>query len=88
MLYKLYVTYSIYCIRLNTIQKHIKSSRIYTYIQQSIVLGHLLFHIHYLMTPPGLEPVEGSQRFTPFLVRQHVFRSRTVAGPWEAVRLV
>ena len=40
------------------------------------------------MAPPGLDPVEGSQRFTPFLVRLLVFRSKAVTGPWMSVSLV
>ena len=87
MLYKFYVTY-ICCIILNNIQIHYKPSRTYIYIQQSIVSCHLLLRIHYLMAPPGLDPVEGSQRFTSFLVRLLVFRSRAVTGPWAAVPLV
>ena len=77
MSYKVYVTY-ICCVILNNIQIHFKPSRTYTYIQQSIVLGHLLLRIHYLMALPGLDPVEGSQRFTSFLVRLLVFKSRAV----------
>jgi len=85
--YKLYVTH-IRCIILRNIQIHYKPSRTYIYIQQSIILGHLLFRIRYLMAPPGLDPVEGSQRFTPFLVRLLVFSSRAVTGPWVSVPLV
>jgi len=77
MSYKFHVTY-ICCMILNNIQIHFKPSRTYTYIQQSIVLGHLLLRIHYLMALPGLDPVEGSQRFTSFLVRLLVFKSRAV----------
>jgi len=68
MSYKLYVTY-ICCTILNSIQIHYNPSRTYIYIQQSIVFGQLLLRIHYLMAPPGLDPVEGSQTFTSFLVR-------------------
>jgi len=87
MSYKFYVTH-ICCIILNNIQIHSKPSRTYVYIQQSIVFGHLLLRIHYLMAPPGLDPVETSQRFTPFLVRLLIFKSRAVTGPGAAVRLV
>jgi len=87
MSYKVYVTY-ICSINLNTIQILYKPSRTYVYIQQSIVFGNLFLRIHYLMAPPGLDPVEGSQRFSPFLVRLLVFRSRAVTGPWAAVFLV
>ena len=48
------------------------------YIQQSIVFGHLLLRMHYLMAPTGLDLEEGSQRFTSFLVGLLVFRSRSV----------
>ena len=65
-----------------------KPCRTHIYIHQSIVFGHLLFCIHYLIASSGLDPVEGSQRFDPFLVRLLVFRSRAVTGPWAAVRLV
>ena len=87
MSYKLYVTYTC-CVILDNIQIHFKPSRTYIYIQQSIVFGHSFLHIHYLMAPPGLDPVETSQRFTPFLVRLLIFRSRGVTGPGAAVRLV
>ena len=77
MSYKLYATFMC-CIILNTIQIHYKPSRTCICIQQSIVFGHLLLRIHYLVAPPGLDPVEGSQRFDPFLVRLLVFRFRAV----------
>ena len=66
MSYKHYVTY-ICCDILNNIQIHFR-----------IVFGHLLLRMHYWMTPPGLDPEEGSQRFIPFLVGLLVFRFRAV----------
>ena len=36
------------------------------HIHQSIVFGHLLLRQHYSMAPPGLDPEEGSQRFSLF----------------------
>ena len=89
MSFKLYVT-CICCIIRNTIQIHHKPSSTYIYIQQSIVFGHLLLHIHYLMADHLDSALwrPGSQRFAPFLVRLLVFRSRDVTGPWAAVRLV
>ena len=85
---KFYVTYTC-CIILNNIQAHFKPSRTYMYIQQSIVLGHLFFRIHYLMAPLGLDPVEGRQRFTSFLVRLLVLRFRAVTyKPVGCVSLV
>jgi len=77
MSYKVYVTH-ICCVILNNIQINFKPSRTYTQIQQSIVFGHLLLRMHYLMAPPGLDLEEGSQRFTSFLVGLLVFRSRSV----------
>jgi len=74
---KFYVTYKC-CIIWNNIQTHFKPSRTYIYLQQSIDFGYLFFRIHYLMAPPGLDPVEGSQRFTPFLVRLLFLRFRAV----------
>jgi len=82
MSYKLSVTYICWII-VNNIQIHFKPSRISTYIQQSIVFGHLLSRIHYLMAPPGLNPVEGSQRLTSFVVRLLVQRFRAV--PYKPV---
>jgi len=88
MSYKLYVTY-ICCVILNNIQIHFIPSRTYIYIQQSIDFGHLLLRIHYLMAPPGLDTVEGSQRFASFLVGLLVFRSRAVTcRPAGCVSLV
>jgi len=63
---------------LNNIQIHSKSSRTYIYIQQSIVFGHLFLVLHYLMAPLGLDPVEGNQRFTSFMVRLLVQRFTAV----------
>jgi len=77
MSYKLYAIY-ICCIILKNMQIHFKPSRTYIYIQQLIVFGNLLFRIHYLMAPPGLDPVEGSQSFTSFLARLLVIRSKAV----------
>ena len=77
MSYKLYVTY-ICCLILNHIQTPFQPSRTYVHIQQSIVFGHLLLRIHYLMAPPGLDPVDGSKRFISYLVRLLVLRSRAV----------
>jgi len=70
-------------------QIHFKPSRTYIHIQQSIVFVHLLLRMHYLMSPPGLDPEEGSKRFTSFLVGLLVFRSRAVAyKPAGCVSLV
>jgi len=88
MSYKLYVTYTC-CVILDNIQIHFKPSRTYIYIQQSIVFGHLLLRMHYLMAPPGLDPEEGSQRFTSFLVELLLFASRAVTyKPAGCVSLV
>jgi len=65
MSYMVYVTY-IRCVMLNNTQIHFKPSRTYIHIHQSIVFGHLLLRKHYSMAPPGLDPEEGSQRFSFF----------------------
>jgi len=63
MSYKIYLTY-IYCVILNNIQIQFKPSRTYIHIQQSVVFGHLLLHMHYLMAPPGLVPGKSQQQET------------------------
>jgi len=87
MSYKFSVTY-VWCIISNNIQIHFKPSRTCIYIQQSSVFGHLLLRIHYLMAPPGswLDSVEGSQRFTSFLVRLLFHRFKAV--PYKPVGCV
>jgi len=88
MSYNFYVTH-ICCIILNNIQIHFTPCRTYIYIQQSIVFGHLLLRIQCLMAPPGIDPVEGSERLTSFLVRFLFFRSRAVTyKPVGCVSLV
>jgi len=85
---KIYVTY-VCCVILNNIQIHFKPSKTYIHIQQSIVFGHLLLRMQYLMAPPGLDPEEGSQRFTSFLVGLLVVRSGAVTyKPAGCVSLV
>ena len=77
MSYKHYVTF-ICCVILNNIQILFQASRTYVHIHEWIFFGRLLLRIHYSMAPPGLDPEEGSQRFTSFLVGLLVFRSRAV----------
>jgi len=82
MSYKVNVTYMC-CVILNNIQIHFKPSRAYIHIHQSIVFGHVLLCMHYSMAPPGLNPEEGSQRFSSFPVGLIVFRSRAVTFKHE-----
>ena len=87
MSYKLHVTY-ICCVIVNNMQIHFKPSRTYIYNQESIVFGHLLLRMHYLMAPPGLDPEEGSQRFTSFLVGLPIFRLGSSAVTYKPVGCV